>query len=271
MIAFLGDIHGDVRVLSRAYLTAQELGCEALIQVGDFGWCAAMEKALREAPWLGDMPVYAIDGNHEDFDWMDGLRLNSRPAPWRVGRSVYHVGRGDLLEIGGIRIGFMGGAGSIDKKWRVSDDKISGHKSWFWQEEITDEQLARADAWGQVDLLVTHTPPRSIINAYFDPRQKLMFDVPITWQDESSGKIDQLWERLGYPPIICGHMHAPVNARPMLKGIGGLEPVTETGEVKILDVNEMLFLDPGRGSVRARMKARIVDGYTELYWEPQKP
>ena len=110
--------------------------------------------------------VLFIDGNHENFD-----RLNAYPEEmWnggrvhRIGKNILHLMRGQVFEIEGKRIFAMGGANSIDKYARAEG------VSW-WRAEIPSEsELAEArrnlDKYGNcVDLIITHTAPRTAIAA----------------------------------------------------------------------------------------------------------
>lgn len=66
-ILILGDLHGNVHLLPAILRGAQEqLGVEAVIQVGDLGFQASTIAAVPSLP----IPLHAIDGNHEDHVWL---------------------------------------------------------------------------------------------------------------------------------------------------------------------------------------------------------
>ena len=195
---FLGDIHGDVRVLEDA--RRQTTG--PLIQVGDFGFSARTMAWLRSQSF--DHPTYLMDGNHE----VHSLVPFDAPGLHAIAPNCWIVGRGTVAEVDGVRVGFMGGACSIDKAMRL---RLGAN--WSADEVVTDEQVDALIAGGPVDLLVTHTPPESLILRHFDQMDKVRyFGVSADWVGAGSSlRVDRLWDALGRPPLICGHMHRAVD------------------------------------------------------------
>ena len=217
---FLGDIHGATGILAQALLATDG----PLIQVGDFGFAPETLEWIADRSF--DRPVYLMDGNHEHHDLLPSLD----PGLHRLAPNCWYVGRGTVAEIAGLRIGFMGGGCSIDKHLRQK-------RGWHWSELeiVTDEQvdalIAEVRRTGQIDLLVTHQPPESLIQAHFDPMDKVrLFGVPPDWVGAGSSlRLDRLWDALDRPPLISGHMHRRIF------GDG----------YRMLDVNE-LFSIPAR-------------------------
>lgn len=208
MILLLGDIHENIASLYYAIQKAQEQGAVAVIQVGDFGLFGrdgipkGFHKALRDAK----IPVYFIDGNHDDCTrWVacEGITRIFED------RELFYVPRGTVMEIDGRTIAFMGGAGSIDKAARLKygwqwdeNENISPHEVLRLMENVKDKKI---------DVLITHGPPNSVVDKHFDPLQKLAFDVSIDWQDHNLVIIDHIWKALGYPDIYSGHMHKRIS------------------------------------------------------------
>ena len=124
-----GDIHAsyDIAKLSESCFDTTGLSKDDYVIVcGDFGlvWnnSASEQYWLR---WLDARPFTTlfVDGNHEGF-----ALLNSLPETmWNGGRvhqvanSVFHLQRGQMLDIDGYRIFTMGGAASseYDSEHRV--------------------------------------------------------------------------------------------------------------------------------------------------------
>lgn len=246
-VAILGDVHGDWSVVVAASVAAKAQGAVALIQVGDMGWSAKLLGRAMNVP--ASLPVYAIDGNHEAFDW---LRVNTQGRTTQLAPNLTFVGRGDVKFIGGWRIAFLGGAESVDKKWRktrMQAPEVSGEYLWFPDERIDTPDVTRLLGIGDVDLFITHTPPDTIIRRHFPASGLLMFDIdPRTWIDPSALAVEGAWERLGKPPLYCGHMHRSVR--------------DESSRVTILDINEMLLVD--------NASHRAVPTSPSLPTEPQK-
>lgn len=218
MLAILGDIHGDYRVLQRAIDYAIERECTALIQLGDFGLFPGNEQKFYQVCQT-DLPVYFIDGNHDDCTRWKNYEIVGKVFG---NANLHYVSRGTVMELDNRTIAFMGGAASIDKAWRLKD---GAH--WDKNEQVSQEDVDRLlkNAIGKnIDMFLTHCPPNSIINEHFDPTNKLWFGVGLDWHDPSQTFIEEVWHKIGTPHIYSGHMHRRV----------------ETAVATILNINEIL-------------------------------
>lgn len=226
-ICLLGDVHGDWRAVVMASLEARERGAAALIQVGDMGWSAGLLDRAKAMPPA--LPVYAIDGNHEDFGWLNTV---TRGQTTQLAPNLTFVARGDVLTIAGRRVAFLGGAESVDKAWRKTRFQapdLPGEYLWWPEERTSAGHVAQLAAAAPVDLLVTHSPPDSIIRKHFPPEGLRMFGLdPAKWTDPSALNVEAVWNALGRPPLVCGHMHRPVR----------------DDRITILDINEMCAFPP---------------------------
>jgi hypothetical protein len=174
------------------------------------------------------IPVYAIDGNHEDFRLLkEATKFGEELAcVTEVAPNRFYVPRGTVLELDGKRIAFMGGAASVDKAFRL---KNGWH--WFEDENITPADVARLERNlnddYRVDLLITHAPPQWLVQKHFDPNDLVRyFDLPNTWRDPNMDVVEALAEWLGDPPHYCGHMHRSV----------------VSGNTRILNIDEAVFV-----------------------------
>lgn len=219
MILLLGDIHGESYILQEAIEVAKESNAVAIVQLGDFGLYDDTEYWFRAHIQHAHIPIYFIDGNHDDCRrW---ITYDSVTRIWDD-RNLYYVPRGTVMELDGRTVAFMGGAGSIDKKIRLEH-----HMHWDANENIGEEHIANMfkNAEGRkIDMFLTHCPPNSVINEHFDPMQKLGFGVGIDWHDPNQDIIEDIWKKLGYPPVYSGHMHKKV--------VGA--------SYRILNINELL-------------------------------
>jgi predicted phosphodiesterase len=213
MIIFMGDLHGDYTKLQALNVVLDVR--DTVIQVGDFGF---YDRSLLYWKPL-KFPVYAIDGNHENFNLLRGITTTKE-----IRDGLYYVPRGTVLEIEGVRIGCMGGGASIDKAYRrVGVD-------WFPDEVVTTEQVdqfIRANPSG-VDVLVTHTPGSRTITGHFTPLNKRYWGLPDNWVDESAINIQRLVDTMPHEKHFCGHMHRSVI----------------DGKTRILDIEEVLVYTP---------------------------
>ena len=179
MIYVTGDTHGNIdidKLSEKNFPQQRELTKDDyLIVCGDFGlvWNDSLAE-LRLRDWLSkkNFTTLWIDGNHENFD-----RLYKFPLQERFGGlvreitpSIYHLERGQVLDIDGHRFFCMGGAKSIDQMYRTE------HVSWWKQEMPSREEMELAvetldrNGWC-VDYVVTHCAPQKVLakfNPYFE-------------------------------------------------------------------------------------------------------
>ncbi len=219
MILLLGDIHGNAGILKKAAEIAAEAGATAVIQLGDFGLFYDNEEWFRENIKDSNVPIYFIDGNHDDCrKW---IQYDSVHRVWDD-RELYYIPRGTVMELDGRIIAAMGGASSIDKKYRLEQNM-----QWDPNEDISEEEISRMLTNAKdkkIDMFLTHCPPGTVIDKHFDPLWKLHFGVAVDWVDPNQMIIEKLWHELGTPYVYSGHMH---------KKIQGMS-------YRILDINEVL-------------------------------
>lgn len=201
MIAFVGDIHGNINALVKIidHLKAQWPSISAIIQVGDFGlYPEKIAHLQRINPFV---PIYAIDGNHEYFPLVTQWVKETEIAP-----NIFYMPRGTVKDIDGRKIGFLGGAASVDKQLR-----IQYKMGWYPEEVVTQKDISKFDGVDKLDILVTHCPPYQTIIRNFDQRNLLQYGLRPEWVDPSSVLVESLWMRLGRPKLVCGHMHRNVS------------------------------------------------------------
>ncbi len=200
MIVFVGDVHAQFKGLE---FNLRDVPKDAvIIQVGDFGVWPDYENAWDRAFHEMDRaPIYFIDGNHEYHPWFKGI-----DQPEEIFDGAIYVPRGHVMELDGLKIGFLGGASSVDKSNR------SKGIDWF-PEEITtqaDGDRLLANAGGHVDVLVTHSPPAELVPRISDPRVLEYWDLGSDWADPSATVVQDVWDALNRPPMFCGHFHKAV-------------------------------------------------------------
>lgn len=219
MIILLGDIHGETQALWQAINYASKTDATAIIQLGDFGMFPNNEKSFYLLAEQSPVPIYFIDGNHDDCKrWCQYTDIT------RIWDNIdlFYIPRGTVFELDGRTFAAMGGAASIDKDIRLQ-------YNWHWDEyeNISPEETLRLreNAEGKkVDIFLTHCPPNSVIEQHFDARDKLRFGVGLDWKDYNQDVIEHMWKMLDYPYVYSGHMHKRV--------------VGQT--YRILDIDEMV-------------------------------
>ncbi|MBR3315298.1 MAG: metallophosphoesterase [Atopobiaceae bacterium] len=180
MIYVTGDTHRarDIAKLrARSWTEGRALTRDDYVVVcGDFGaiWGerdlddggGALLRWWESRPWT----TLFVDGNHENHDLIDRLRVEERfGTPVHVAPGcphVIHLMRGCVYDLplsgsGTARCLAMGGARSTDRMWRVEGE------SWWAREMPSDEEYDRCTAsleavgW-KVDYVLTHELPADL-------------------------------------------------------------------------------------------------------------
>lgn len=162
-VLFLGDTHGDLGFLDDALSIAASMKCDAVFQLGDFGflWPGRDHMDIvQQMVEIRGVPLYWIDGNH---DWHPEIRERYPVEDFDVFEdigdraTVHHVRRGCVVEVGRfasrMRIAGLGGAPSIDRSQRTPG------KSWWPEETITAQDVGVLAHLHSVDVLATHDAP----------------------------------------------------------------------------------------------------------------
>lgn len=218
MIFVVGDVHGEFHLFKRKMNKLIQEGDSAIIQVGDFGLWPRKQNVWHQAVKLvHNVPVIFIDGNHEHFP-------SIREKKYENWSGLHYAPRGSVLQINGYRVGFLGGGDSVDKAWRTPG------KDWFEEERVTLEDVAtlvdNVKKWGYIDILVTHSPPTHVLKVALTHPSKVGFPVDEKWVDISAQMVEQAWEELGQPRLVCGHIHKSITL----------------GKVRVLDILEVVAL-----------------------------
>jgi Icc-related predicted phosphoesterase len=185
MIAALGDVHGKWREamdLVDAACASAGIGpgeLTAIFQVGDAEpQRDEVEAAQVPGPAkyrkLGDFadvaageivvpaPLYFIAGNHEPFGVLDadgGLAAGKG----RWGPNVTYLGRAGLVEVAGLRVGFLSGIFGEGTFRRAQEGALrfrtGKHATHYLPSELEAVRSATADG---VDVLLTHDWPTGV-------------------------------------------------------------------------------------------------------------
>lgn len=159
-----GDWHGNWQQAERVLDFGHRQGIKVIVQLGDFGiwendkpYLNKMQDKLSEY----DQILYFLDGNHEDFPRLYAKKLlddGTRPVRDRI----IHLPRGFRFTWGGISFLILGGAASIDRKFRTEG------RNWWPEELLTDADIAKALSGGVADVMLTHDSPHSAPNTVTD-------------------------------------------------------------------------------------------------------
>ena len=209
-VMILGDTHGIWMPMQKKLNRAGKLGIKTVLVVGDFGlWTHQHEGQMfldnvQKCAEKNNLSVYAIGGNHENWDhWNWYIENNPKAAGWAFIRSRIliaprvHAWRwGDQLWVG------AGGGVSVDRDWRLQyEAKHHGPKTAYWpNEQLLDSDVQTIKDWGvRPTYLITHdcsnyTP--------FQERLKNDIDSHIHRQ-----RIDEVLRATRPEMHFHGHMH----------------------------------------------------------------
>ena len=203
---FLGDTHGSSYFFNK-FIQSDEKYC---VQLGDFGFIWA-KRDIKHNKFLdhfarkySDKYIFTILGNHENYDAIEELpdcEMFGAQCK-KIRDNIYAVKRGEILSIDEIDMLCIGGANSIDVKWREP------HISWWPQENIMDKDVQNALDNGfnrPFDIVCSHALPQFVIDRNFNY-------VISTASEFALEKIyyDLKENRVSIPLWLGGHMHESV-------------------------------------------------------------
>lgn len=207
-ILVVGDTHGQKGLAKRLSHYAASTGHQMILQVGDFGFGWHQLSDGSDA-WLMEVNQAAID-NEIEWCWIDGNHDN-HPLLWSKDHDMAattYWPRGSTGTFGGVKCGFLGGAVSVDRYGR----KLG--KSWWYTEEITDDELDVAIAQfllNRVKVVFTHDAPTlaPALKHGMDDRE-LAWTWPSDLLDlsaKSRAKLQRVMDRIKPELWVHGHYH----------------------------------------------------------------
>lgn len=201
-LVIAGDWHGDLGWAIAVIRSAAREGVGAVLHVGDFGldWPGPKRGRYesRLNKYLVEFGVMLIvsGGNHDNWATLDSLPVESDGlATFRSNIRV--LPRGGRTRIGGLIVGGLGGAYSVDQPHRTEG------KDWWRNEEPTPEEAQKLMAEGPVDILVTHDAPAGV-------PLKGDFELPpgvSSKADQTRVLLRDVVDALAPAHVFCGHWH----------------------------------------------------------------
>lgn len=230
-VLFGGDTHGDIVQVRYLVQAARKANADALFVLGDFGIWNHVDDGrfvslVSELSLTHEIPVFFLPGNHENYDLLFQWEAElSRDADGFVviAPGVGYSPRGHRWTWRGVRFMSLGGAYSIDKRYRVDQDLENLRKAelfdamqlplkprqrnllktrqdtWWRQEEISQEELDFALRPGDVDILLTHDKPRAS-----DPGWNRK-DLEECWENQQA--IQEVVDEKEPAILLHGHLH----------------------------------------------------------------
>jgi len=187
-VMFVGDVHGNYDVFSKLVNANSP---DVVIQCGDFGYFPNMGTDKRTSLLDIEQEVYFCEGNHEDYTALSFLEEDG--CVYNL-KNIRHKKRGSVLTIGDKKILFMGGADSVDKRYRTPGF------DWFPEEIITERDVYSISE-ENVDIIVSHTCPESWTKRLLNKSERIEF------KDPSRQALDYLLRKYAPSFWYFGHWH----------------------------------------------------------------
>jgi hypothetical protein len=176
-ILVAGDTHGSDRNARFVVQEAYAEGADLILQVGDFGYWPrfpdgrAFLKEVERVLARYDLPLWFIDGNHEDHETLQSA--TTPPGPVQISDHVTYLPRGTRWQWRGQTWLAMGGAPSVDRNWRKAG------RDWFPTERASQEVIDAIAAAGGADIVVAHDAPSGVRFL----TERLNLDIPAHLRD----------------------------------------------------------------------------------------
>ena len=200
MIYVTGDVHGNYDFGKLYQLLDYNVTYEdTLIILGDAGicWSKTQDEIVKNLYKRIPITVIFVDGNHENFDTLKTFPIvyYKGAKMHQISEHIYHVLRGEIMELEGFTFLCIGGACSTDKIWRIEGE------SWWKDEEITqadiDNALKNLERYDyKVDCVLTHC---------VDTFTLKKFTSYVT--DVSTDMLNFVDEQVTYQLWFFGHYH----------------------------------------------------------------
>lgn len=185
-IIITGDLHGQFKYLN-ALINKYKDRLDLVICCGDFGYWPNYGAKYTNIKSQG-IKVLWCDGNHENHWELQELNNNE------IAKDVFYMPRGSTYKLkDGRNILFMGGANSIDKKYRTIG------VDWFPEETIAQQDLMYLPK-EKVDIFITHTCPKELLDVM------LPYDLE-KFNDPSNEALSSLYQMYKPELWFFGHWH----------------------------------------------------------------
>ena len=211
MFYITGDKHGDFTFLERFCKMANTTKDDVLIILGDAGinyYCDIQDKLKKD--YIKDFPItlFCIHGNHEARP----CTIASYKEKEMFGGKVYidesypnqiFAIDGEVYDFNGKKTLVIGGAYSVDKKYRMAH----GYH-WFADEQPSEEiknkvRQTLKEREAKVDFIFSHTCPLR-----YEPVEWFLSCVDQSTVDRSTEIfLDDIEANTSYERWFCGHFH----------------------------------------------------------------
>jgi predicted phosphodiesterase len=252
-VLLLGDAHGNWdEVDDRLRAASRSCDARAGIQVGDLGIDRRAIRAFASKRGRFALPLYVVDGNHDDHAYLARAMRNGERQRWATEMDFHLQPRPSVVEMGGVKVGFLGGALHVALPQRHG--LLSGAPNYVAKRHA----LAAAKLFDAEHpaLIVTHSCPSGIgiqmqghpdlkwgvhehiVRSGFDPGPE---------HDRGEPGLRVLWDHMSHRPRlwIFGHFHEDRRVSVGTTDFASLDAVAPTRPSRLIcwDTESMALVD----------------------------
>lgn len=205
MIYITGDTHRRFDRLDKIENNNNNM----IIILGDSGinyFLDDKDIELKEQLQKYKFKIFCIQGNHEERpenikSYKEIEMFNGRVFIEENYPNLIFAKNGEIYNINNQSILVIGGAYSIDKRYRI----MYGYK-WFKNEQLTDKEkgmIINKCSGKHFDIVLSHTCPKK-----YEPTEVFIKDLNQSLIDKSMEEfLDEVEEKIDYNKWYCGHFH----------------------------------------------------------------
>lgn len=199
-LLIVGDTHAVPGATEALGILARKHSVELIVQCGDLGYWPRDPGGRNFLDTLAGLPVpiYFADGNHEDHNMLDHVTDET----YEVSENVWHVPRGVVHVLDGLRFLFFGGAASVDRTYRTPGF------SWFPRELPGPRAWDRLTGLDSVDVVIAHDSPHLVDYDYPPADDAFWPEADIRIGEALRAQLtERVLEKLTPSLWFCGHHH----------------------------------------------------------------
>jgi hypothetical protein len=287
-----GDSHGQVNDIIPKIYSAGKYKIQHVLVCGDFGlWTHVADghqflDEVEEAARINNLTVYAIGGNHENWDhwnwFVDNMpthkgfamvRRRVLLAPkvhrWTWANKTF-IGAGGAVSIDKeSRLAAERGGNHYNKNWGIWEDhgRGTGPRTLYWpNEQLLDADVDKLKTFGHADYLITHD-----CSNYTPWKDRLKPDMDSQIHRQ---RIDEVLKSVQPDMHWHGHMHQQYDWVNDYSGGGartiGLEAFNDFNSWGVLDVDTGRWWWPGEYAEHLEDRAERIEQAKLDANEPEK-
>lgn len=223
-IGFLGDLHGNIAAGRFMMYSLAQLGITRAVHVGDFGIYTTNDgmkfaSKMNEYAEKAGITLYVVPGNHENWRVINEIFEGDNREQFAAYRNnILLVPRGMRWEWDDVSFVGLGGAPSVDRKWRVEwderkNEQYIANRAWYAEEQITWEDVEYVSAGGYADVMVCHDAPNGVqgIDRIIRGNPHGFDAADLLYAADGRNRLTEAFKAVSPLFFFHGHYHFPVN------------------------------------------------------------